>query len=143
MTDEYFINVCEKSESMAKAAVILNLHFNTFKRRAVKLGVYKPNPAGIGINKQMPSISLDEILKGDHPHYQTFKLKKRLLKEGVKENKCEVCNIDSWNGKSLNCELDHIDGNRTNHKIENLRMICPNCHSQTDTYRAKNIKYEC
>ena len=47
---------------------------------------------------------------------------------------------EEWNDKKINMELDHIDGNRTNHKLKNLRMLCPNCHSQTDTYRAKNIK---
>jgi riboflavin synthase alpha subunit len=43
-------------------------------------------------------------------------------------------------GREINLELDHIDGKRSNHKLENLRLLCPNCHSQTDTYRAKNIK---
>lgn len=43
-------------------------------------------------------------------------------------------------GKKINCELDHIDGNRTNHLLENLRILCPNCHSQTNTFRGKNIK---
>jgi Zn finger protein HypA/HybF involved in hydrogenase expression len=140
MTDEYFIQICLESETMAKAAVKLGIHFNTFKRRALKLGVYKPNQPGIGINKNMPRVSLKEILDGQHPHYQTYKLKVRLLEEGIKENKCENCGLDSWNGQSINCELDHKDGNRNNHKIENLRILCPNCHSQTDTFRSKNIK---
>jgi hypothetical protein len=140
MTDEYFIQICLESETMAKAAVKLGIHFNTFKRKALKLGVYKPNQAGIGINKNMPRVSLKEILDGQHPHYQTYKLKVRLIEEGIKENKCENCGLDSWNGQSINCELDHKDGNRSNHKIENLRILCPNCHSQTETFRAKNIK---
>jgi 5-methylcytosine-specific restriction endonuclease McrA len=79
-------------------------------------------------------------LDGKHPHFQTFKLKNRLLKNKIVENKCSICDIEEWNDKKINMELDHIDGNRTNHKLENLRMLCPNCHSQTDTYRAKNIK---
>lgn len=140
MTDNHFIEVCNKSETMAKAAIELGLHFNTFKRKALKLGVYKPNQSGLGIKKSMPITSLEEILTGKHPHYQTFKLKNRLIKECIKQNICEVCGLDSWLGKDINCELDHIDGDRTNHKIENLRIICPNCHSQTETYRAKNIK---
>jgi hypothetical protein len=140
MSDDHFIKVCLESETMAKAATKLGLHFNSFKRRALKLGVYKPNQSGLGIKKNTPSISISEILEGKHPYYQTYKLKRRLIKEGIKQNKCEVCGLISWLGKELSCELDHIDGDRTNHKIDNLRILCPNCHSQTETYRAKNIK---
>ncbi len=140
MNDEYFIKVCTESETMARASARLGLHFNTFKRRAVKLGVYKPNQAGVGIKKKSVSIPITEILEGKHPYFQTFKLKVRLFKEGIKDNICEICGLSEWMGKKINCELDHIDGDRTNHKLENLRIICPNCHSQTETFRAKNIK---
>jgi hypothetical protein len=56
-----------------------------------------------------------------------------------RENKCSCCNISEWNGKSIVLEVDHIDGNSENNRPENLRFICPNCHSQTDTYKARNI----
>jgi 5-methylcytosine-specific restriction endonuclease McrA len=54
------------------------------------------------------------------------------------EYKCADCGIDSWCGKSITLELDHINGDSTNNTEDNLRMLCPNCHSQTDTYKAKN-----
>jgi hypothetical protein len=85
-------------------------------------------------------IPLEEILSGKHPQFQTYKLKLRLIKEGLIENVCSVCNTSEWMGNKLNMELDHIDGDRTNHRFENLRMLCPNCHSQTETYRSKNRK---
>jgi 5-methylcytosine-specific restriction endonuclease McrA len=53
--------------------------------------------------------------------------------------KCQVCGITEWNGKSLSLEVDHIDGDHSNNNPENLRIICPNCHSQTDTYKSRNI----
>ncbi len=56
-----------------------------------------------------------------------------------RERKCQVCGISEWNGKSIVLEIDHIDGNYENNKPENLRFICPNCHSQTDTYKARNM----
>lgn len=51
---------------------------------------------------------------------------------------CTVCNLSEWNGKPITLEVDHIDGHHLNNSIDNLRSICPNCHSQTDTYKAKN-----
>lgn len=53
-------------------------------------------------------------------------------------NNCSVCKISSWMNKPIVFELDHIDGNFENNKNHNLRIICPNCHSQTDTYKNKN-----
>jgi len=140
-TDKEIIEVCNNSLSMAKAAATLGIHFNTLKSRATKLGCYTINQSGKGMKKETaPKISLKNILDGKHPSFQTNKLRIRLIKEGIKTEKCEVCGITGWNGKKVSFELDHIDGNRTNHKLENLRIICPNCHSQTHTYRARNIK---
>ena len=65
---------------------------------------------------------------------KTSKLKEKLLKEGIKENKCEICGITEWNGKPLVMQLHHIDGNNKNNSLDNLQMLCPNCHSQTDNY---------
>lgn len=132
------------SRSMSEAAAKLNLHFSTFKRLAVEAGIYSPNRGRKGGSKPKAEgngkIPLNEILEGKHPQYQTFKLKKRLFTENLKQNKCEVCGIDEYNGKRLECELDHIDGDRTNHRLSNLRILCPNCHSQTHTFRFKRGK---
>ena len=140
-TKEEIIKACNEELTMAKAAARVGLHFNTFKRYAVKYGVYQPNPAGKGITKKHNGnkIPTDEILAGKHPQYQTNKLRLRLIKEGIKDEKCEICGIEDWQGERLAFELDHIDGNSNNHLLENLRVVCPNCHSQTETYRAKNI----
>lgn len=64
----------------------------------------------------------------------------RLLKKTLyeKSNKCNICGISEWNGINIMLELNHIDGNSMNNNIENLELICPNCHSQTPTYKGKN-----
>jgi hypothetical protein len=66
-------------------------------------------------------------------------LRKRLIKEGLLEEKCSICKIENWLGKKIIFQLDHIDGNHFNNQISNLRILCPNCHSQTETY-CKNHK---
>lgn len=144
VSDNQIIKVCNESVSMAQAAVDLGIHFNTLKSRAIKLGCYKTNQSGKGMKKTkkdgFDKIALSEILNGKHPQYQTNKLRVRLIKEGIKEERCEVCGITEWNGKAVSFELDHINGVRNDHRLKNLRIICPNCHSQTETYRARNIK---
>lgn len=56
----------------------------------------------------------------------------------IKGYKCEVCGISEWNGKEIVLEIEHIDGKSNNNKIDNLMLICPNCHSQTPTYKKRN-----
>ena len=70
--------------------------------------------------------------------YPNTKIRKPLLEFGLKENKCEICGISEWNGNPLTCQLHHINGNRTDNRLENLQMLCPNCHSQTENYMNKN-----
>lgn len=68
----------------------------------------------------------------------TFRLKNRLIKDGLKEKKCENCSSTEWMGFSIPLELHHKDGNRKNNKLENLEILCPNCHALTNNYRGKN-----
>lgn len=64
-----------------------------------------------------------------------------ILREKLIDYKCSMCgNCGEWNGRILQLQLHHIDGNRTNNSIENLTFLCPNCHTQTDNYGHKNVK---
>jgi 5-methylcytosine-specific restriction endonuclease McrA len=71
-------------------------------------------------------------------------LKKSEYRERIdieQHSKCAICKIDKeWNNKPLKFELDHINGNRQDESRENLRLLCPNCHSQTETYKIGNNK---
>ena len=62
---------------------------------------------------------------------------KRYLQETT-GNFCYVCGIGDWNGKTIVLDLEHIDGNSDNNREENVALICPNCHSQTSTYKGRN-----
>lgn len=147
VSEEQIIEAIKKSTNMSEAARLVNMPFMTFRKKSQKLGLYKPNQSRKGVKRlsseyKQVTIPLDEILNGLHPFYKTYNLKNRLIKEGLKSEKCEGenCNVNSiWNGKLLKLHLDHIDGNSENHKLNNLRILCPNCHSQTDTYAGKNV----
>ena len=71
--------------------------------------------------------------------YSTIDLKKRIIEENIFEYKCSSCNISVWNNKPISLEIDHINGNCFDNTIENLRFLCPNCHSQTENFRGRNI----
>lgn len=140
-TDEQIIAAALNSPSGAAAAVVLGIKYDTFRVHAKRLGVFNPNPSGKGISKPINDdrkFDLNEILDGKHPQYPTGKLKKRILDKGLMHNVCSCCKITDWNNKNLVMHLDHIDGNSHNHKLDNLRMLCPNCHSQTETYCGRN-----
>lgn len=67
-------------------------------------------------------------------------VKKRIIKEGLLPYKCFKCGINNWCEEQLSLHLDHINGISNDHRIDNLRFLCPNCHSQTPTYSGKNVK---
>ena len=80
---------------------------------------------------------INEILK-KKSFYQSYKLKNRLLKEGLKEARCECCGLSEWRGKTIPLELHHVNGDNSDNRLENLKILCPNCHALTDNYRGLN-----
>lgn len=85
-------------------------------------------------------IPLDEILVKDSEYTNMTKLKSRVMDAGLLENKCSCCGLTDWLGKPIVLQLDHINGDNRDNRLENLRLLCPNCHSQTETFCGKNRK---
>jgi Zn finger protein HypA/HybF involved in hydrogenase expression len=81
---------------------------------------------------------LSEIMV-EYSTYQSSKLKIRLFNENIKEKRCECCNLTEWLSNPIPLELHHVNGVKTDHRLENLQIVCPNCHAQTDNYRGRNI----
>ena len=68
----------------------------------------------------------------------TYHLKNRLLQAGLKQNRCEICGIAEWCGAPLVMALHHVNGDRSDNRLENLQLVCPNCHSQTENFSGRN-----
>lgn len=83
-----------------------------------------------------PKRPLDDYLSNRIP-IRSHNLKNRLLSDGIKNAICEFCGNTEWMGQSIPLELDHIDGNRKNNTLNNVRLLCPNCHALTPTYRGR------
>lgn len=148
ITAQHIIDVASTSASMREASQRLNIPYETFINRAKRLGVYNPtqNPKGNEMSvarrehhNRRTLHPLNEILEGKHPTYRgTAALKEKLFAAGIKKNQCEECGqLPEWHGKILVLELDHVDGNPRNHHINNLRILCGHCHSQTPTFRGR------
>lgn len=90
--------------------------------------------------KAKQTYTLEDILVENSPYTSCSALKNRLYKELGWERRCSVCKLDSWMGTVIPIDLDHRNGVHTDNRIENLRLLCPNCHALTDTYKGKNIK---
>ena len=98
------------------------------------------NGTQTGINKR--TRPLEEILVINSDYNSTTNLKKRLLDANLLQYSCAICGISEWQNNPLSLQLDHINGNHSDNRLENLRLLCPNCHSQTNTYAGKSaIRY--
>ncbi len=147
-TDEDLIEALKTSLNIIEIIRKLGLseksagNYETVNRYIDKLDLDKTHLVGRGwvgkTNTNAPGKrSLKEILVLDSPMRSTNSLRERLIKEGIKKEECEKCHLTEWQNSRLPFELDHINGNNRDNRIENLRILCPNCHAQTPTWRKK------
>ena len=147
-TDEEFIEAVKTSYSVRQTLIKLGLkgtggnyyHFHTLVKR---LNVCTKHFTGKGhlkgkTHSWAPTRPLEEILVENSTYTNRYKLKQRLLKANVLKYNCVECGITEWNNQPIALHLDHINGISDDHRLENLRLLCPNCHSQTDTYAGKS-----
>ena len=149
-TDEDLRDAVRNSYSIAQVLRHLGLieaggNYATVKRKIRDLAIDTSHFLGQSIWRGKPSVrlgrfrmSLNQLLVEDSSCTSTWRLKLRLLREGVKDNACEFCGLEQWMGKPIPLELHHINGDRTDCRIDNIQLLCPNCHALTSNYRGKN-----
>lgn len=143
-SDEEFREIVKKSNSYSDCLRAVGLKTSggsstdVLKRRIKELNCSIEH-FYISTGNSRDKYSLDEILVENSTYANISCLKRRLVNEGRLEYKCAKCgNKGEWLGEKLVLQLDHINGKNNDHRIENLRFLCPNCHSITDTYAGKN-----
>lgn len=148
-TDDQLIKAVSEAKSYRAVLILLGLvpaggNYAQVARRVRELSLDVDHFLGRGWNKgggatRKPA-KLVELLVDDSD-FQSYKLKNRLFLEGIKQPECELC---GWSQVSVDgripVELDHINGNHRDNRLENLRILCPNCHSLQPTHRGKNKK---
>lgn len=148
-TDEQFQKIVESSNSISEIASNLGYRskgggvVKMIKDRIKKLSLDTShfNPYSIGSMKGKRYKSDNEIFIENSTYVNNTSLKKKLLKMNAIEYKCAICGISEWLGNSLSLQLDHINGNNKDNRLENLRLLCPNCHSQTSTFSGRNASH--
>ena len=111
---------------------------NAIDKYSIDTSHFKGQGWNVGLKfKPFQKKTLREILVINST-YQSSKLKNRLLNEGIKTHICECCGLTQWCSAQIPLELHHINGNHNDNRLENLLLLCPNCHALTETYRGKN-----
>jgi hypothetical protein len=148
-TPDQLLSAVSTSSSVRQVLAKLGLrqaggNYNQIQKYFVEQSINTAHFRGKGWSRGLkiafhPKQELDELLV-KHSGFQSHKLKIRLFASGIKKRQCEEC---GWAKTSADgripLELDHVNGNRFDNRIDNLRILCPNCHSLKPTHRGRNI----
>lgn len=143
-TKEQFVEAWNEGSSLNEVSKILGIKgissdsFSILKRTAILLELPE-YPTGVRKDIKSRRWEINELfsIHENTPPCNDV-LKKKILKHNFKQYKCELCDIDTWLDLKLSLHLDHINGNTKDNRLENLRFLCPNCHSQTETFGRGN-----
>lgn len=146
-TDEQFVELIKNSTNISEVLFKLGYSikgnswgFSQVRRRMddlnMSLSDFKGKSAVIEKTRET-SLTEEKLFKENCKHNRSC-LRRYIIKNNILPYKCAICGVSEWNGKTLSLELDHINGINNDNRLENLRFLCPNCHSQTTTYGSRN-----
>jgi Zn finger protein HypA/HybF involved in hydrogenase expression len=146
-TDNEFVCIVSKCKSYRE----IFTHFDSIKSKGTNNKTLKKRITDLNIDtshfrrerESNQLMSLGEVMV-EGSTYNRGHLKSRLIKMGILKNKCSICGLEGmWQNKPIMMVLDHVNGTHNDHRLENLRMVCPNCNSQLETFSGRNnIKKE-
>lgn len=142
-TDKQLIEIVPQCKSYRQCVIKLGLKDSNNRARDLQFHIKRLNidtshfKSQRGLNRK--KIKTGDKLKeggssGDIPSIRLYLVSEKLL-----PYECSICHLKDWQGNSITLDLDHINGIPSDHRLENLRFLCPNCHSQTDTYKGRNV----
>ena len=114
-------------------------NYETIKKAITFYDLDSSHFTGQGWNKGKtfgPKRPIEDYLSNKYPT-KSYRLKERLINDGYLDSICSNCNLTQWLGDAIPLELHHKDGDHNNNNLDNLQLLCPNCHTLTDTYRRK------
>lgn len=127
----------EKSGTpLMEVARNLNIKYDTLRKylRLLNIG-YKLNPHRRGLPHKEARVSIEDKLNSNSSNASK---RRKLIEEGIKEAMCECCGLSEWMGKPIPLELHHKDFNHHNNSLDNLQILCANCHMQAHNYSNNN-----
>jgi len=145
-TRDEIIKILNESRSLRESIIHFGYSSNgsggysTVKSHLRNLNIPIPKYHYYGSGKIQNRIPTNELLVENSTYQNRGNLKKRLVKEGILEYKCKCGNTGVWKGKPLSLQLEHKNGKNNDNRIENIEFLCPNCHSQSETFAGKNNK---
>lgn len=125
---------CKKVGYRNKSSRVYTSVKNNLSKRNINLEKYPVLSKRIGLTQK----KTNEQIFSSGSTYERKDLKRKIIKENLLPYKCSCCGISDWLGQPLSLQLDHINGANNDNRLENLRFLCPNCHTQTPTWGYKN-----